>query len=325
MTLSVIGIDATQQQVYRTLLARPAATVAELAETLDLPDRTVAAALEGIADLGLASPVAGEGGRYAPAPPAMALGSILTRHRDDLSRAEMLVTELAEHYRDAVGDRSARDLIEVVTGMAAIRHRLDHLQRTAMNEVLAFVTSPAVVVSTTENLAEDLAVRRGVDYHVVIERAQVETPGFLGHAAEAIDRGQQLRVVETLPIKLVVADRRLAMVPLLDTGQPGAVLVHGGGLLNALVALFENVWARSMPLQLDAAGTGFATLAAPSISAENARILGLLLAGLTDQRVAAQLGLSMRTVQRRIRALMDDTGTQTRIQLGWYAARHGWV
>ncbi|WP_416900553.1 hypothetical protein [Micromonospora echinospora] len=51
----------------------------------------------------------------------------------------------------------------------------------------------------------------------------------------------------------------------------------------------------------------------------------MLLAGLTDQVVAAQLGLSLRTLQRRLRYLMDPVGVQTRMQLGWHAARHGWL
>jgi DNA-binding NarL/FixJ family response regulator len=57
----------------------------------------------------------------------------------------------------------------------------------------------------------------------------------------------------------------------------------------------------------------------------DARILGLLLAGLTDHAVANQLGLSMRSVQRRIRALMDLVAAETRLQLGFHAARRGWL
>ncbi|WP_329226566.1 hypothetical protein OG488_05890 [Streptomyces sp. NBC_01460] len=45
-------------------------------------------------------------------------------------------------------------------------------------------------------------------------------------------------------------------------------------------------------------------------------------AGLTDPTAAAQLGLSPRTLHRR---LMDIAGVRTRIQLGGHAVRHGWV
>ncbi|WP_406378594.1 LuxR C-terminal-related transcriptional regulator [Streptomyces sp. NBC_01618] len=55
------------------------------------------------------------------------------------------------------------------------------------------------------------------------------------------------------------------------------------------------------------------------------RILRLLLAGLTNHAVAAQVDMSARTVQRRIQGLMVQAGATTRIQLGWYARHHGWA
>ena len=50
-----------------------------------------------------------------------------------------------------------------------------------------------------------------------------------------------------------------------------------------------------------------------------------MLAGLTDQAVATQLDLSLRTVQRRLRHLQDLSGARSRMQLGWHAARHDWA
>jgi hypothetical protein len=35
--------------------------------------------------------------------------------------------------------------------------------------------------------------------------------------------------------------------------------------------------------------------------------------------------MSLRTVQRRLRQLMDLTGSATRMQLGWYVARNDWL
>jgi DNA-binding NarL/FixJ family response regulator len=54
-------------------------------------------------------------------------------------------------------------------------------------------------------------------------------------------------------------------------------------------------------------------------------LLSLLIAGLTDHAIAAQLGLSTRTVQRRIRVLLEMAGVQTRLQLVWHAAQRGWL
>lgn len=54
-------------------------------------------------------------------------------------------------------------------------------------------------------------------------------------------------------------------------------------------------------------------------------MLSLLLAGLTDASVAKQLDIGLRTVQRRVKRLMELTGATTRLQLGWHAHERGWV
>ncbi|MFI6494765.1 hypothetical protein [Streptomyces sp. NPDC050564] len=47
------------------------------------------------------------------------------------------------------------------------------------------------------------------------------------------------------------------------------------------------------------------------------QLLHLLTSGLKDEAAARHLGLSLRTVRRRIAALMDRTGANTRFQAGY--------
>ncbi|RDG35048.1 helix-turn-helix transcriptional regulator, partial [Streptomyces corynorhini] len=63
----------------------------------------------------------------------------------------------------------------------------------------------------------------------------------------------------------------------------------------------------------------------PGPDATDLEILSLLLAGMTDARVAKQLDLGLRTVQRRVRGLMELSGVTTRLQLGWHAYEKDWV
>lgn len=83
------------------------------------------------------------------------------------------------------------------------------------------------------------------------------------------------------------------------------------------------MWRHAYPLELTADGLAERDGDAPTEL--DRRILGLLLAGLTDQAVATQLDLSLRTLQRRVRHLLDLAGVESRMQLGWYAARNGWA
>ncbi len=156
----------------------------------------------------------------------------------------------------------------------------------------------------------------------------LEQPGFIAETVDSLSNGVEVRVVDELPMKLVIADADLGLVPLAvaSKDEPGAVLLHRSGLLAALEALFEAIWSRAHPLELLSGGAvHFAELDPDSVSDLDRKIVALLLAGLSDQAVSTQLDLSLRTLQRRLRHLMDVAGVRTRIQLGWYAARSGWV
>jgi DNA-binding NarL/FixJ family response regulator len=49
----------------------------------------------------------------------------------------------------------------------------------------------------------------------------------------------------------------------------------------------------------------------------------LLAAGLKDEAIARQLGVSLRTIHRRTGDLLDRLGARTRFQAGMQAARQG--
>ena len=48
-------------------------------------------------------------------------------------------------------------------------------------------------------------------------------------------------------------------------------------------------------------------------------------AGLTDESIAREFGVSERTIARRIGRLQEALGAQTRFQLGVQASRQGWL
>lgn len=105
-----------------------------------------------------------------------------------------------------------------------------------------------------------------------------------------------------------------------------AYLIHPSSLLDALAALFEAYWSRSVPLNLSGVWDGAAGQAdRDGITSADHRILALLAAGATDDAIDRATGRSMRTVQRRIRELMLLAGAQTRFQLGMSASQRGWV
>jgi DNA-binding CsgD family transcriptional regulator len=143
----------------------------------------------------------------------------------------------------------------------------------------------------------------------------------------AIRAGVDARVTERLPLRMLIADRRIGLVPLMSADHAdeggGALLIHPSALLDALQMLFDLTWRSARRLVLSAEDVGEED--GDRLEDVDAQILGLLLAGLTDQAIGNQLGMSLRTVQRRVSQLMERAGVATRLQLGHEAGRRGWL
>ncbi|MFJ8312746.1 MULTISPECIES: helix-turn-helix domain-containing protein [unclassified Streptomyces] len=323
--LGAIGLDETQESAYRALVAVGAAEVTDLAHRLALPESETERALRRLERQGLAAQSSARTGRWVAAPPGVALGALLTQQRHELEQAELAAALLAEEYRAEAAAPAVHDLVEVVTGASAVSHRFHQLQLGAADEVCALVTGRPVAVAGMDHESEERASIRGVRYRVVIEREVLSLPAGIVELTAALSRDEQVRTVDRVPTKLVVADRSLAMVPLTGRdAEPAALVVHASGLLESLMGLFEAVWKDALPLRLGGGGRGIVEEGAGP-DATDLEILSLLLAGMTDASVAKQLELGLRTVQRRVKGLMELTGVATRLQLGWHAYERGWV
>ncbi|MFF3560654.1 helix-turn-helix domain-containing protein [Streptomyces sp. NPDC002574] len=323
--LGAIGLDDAQEAAYRALVGLGAAEVVDLSHRLGRPDEETVGILRRLERHGLVAQSSAGSGRWVAAPPNVALGALLTQQRHGLEQAEMAAALLAQEYRAEAAEPSVHDLVEVVTGASAVTHRFAQLQLGAEKEVCALVTGSPMVVSGMENTAEERAVERGVRFRVVIEREVISGPNGIVEITAALSRDEEVRVVDRVPTKLVVADRSLAMVPLgRNSAGPAALVVHGSGLLDSLMSLFESVWREALPIRLDPDGAPEEE-SPDGPDAVDLRILSLLLAGLTDASAAKQLDLGLRTVQRRVKRLMELADVTTRLQLGWHAYERGWV
>lgn len=146
-------------------------------------------------------------------------------------------------------------------------------------------------------------------------RALQQAPEALVARAEA---GEQIRVLAELPTRMIVLGSTLAVLPepLGYTDEP-RVIVRQRAVVESLRLLFELMWERAGPV--------------PSLDRGEARpdlrrmLLQQLARGAKDEQIARTLGISLRTVRRRVADLLNDLGVDTRFQAGVEAARRGWL
>ncbi|WP_157250239.1 helix-turn-helix domain-containing protein [Nonomuraea typhae] len=319
--LSAAGLSADEETAYRLLVRTSGAAPAELAEEAGVTEEAAQLVLGSLLAKGLARVVPGEPDRFTAVAPDVALAARLHRRQEEVDRARQAVEQLTGEYLAHARRREAAQLIEVLTSRAALREQLRLMQDNARKEVVSLCRAGHVVMTSQENLEELAALRRGVGFRVLYERALLEEPGMLVNLAEGIELGEEARSLPAIPVRMIIADGELGVLPLVQhTGgltQLTAALVRPSSLLEALKALFESLWERATPV-------GRATPGSP-LDADHRYLLSLLLAGVPDKSIATQLKVSQRTVQRRITDLMERAGAQTRMQLAWHAARENWL
>jgi DNA-binding CsgD family transcriptional regulator len=318
-------LDAREEQTYRLLVGLSAARAAELAEVAELPQHETDEVLQRLQAKGLVTVQAADEPVFSPLPPDVAFGTTLLRRQESLEAARKTVAALSEEFRASASRRDAHHLVEVIVGATTLRERLRDLQNAAREEILWFCRANPLAMQGAENTEEYGALSRGVRYRAIYERALIETPGELDSIAEGVSWGEEARVLPTLPVRIAIVDRSTAICPLVrddeSIGEPSAAIINRGQLLDALLALFESYWELATPVRLqpDAAEP------VQGLDDSERLLLSLLVAGVPDKSIANQLGISRRTVQRRLDRLLALAGVDTRTGLAYQAAKRGWI
>ncbi|MDO9379875.1 MAG: helix-turn-helix domain-containing protein [Nocardioidaceae bacterium] len=323
----LLGLDEPESLVYRFLVSQATATLDDVVAEVRRPAAEVTAVVDRLVQRSVVVRHA-DGSTVSAAPPAQALGAVVADRQSELRAAQAELDTLGELYRTASSGRSLAGLVDVLPGQEAVHTRLLQLQESAEDEWLAVVRPGATLHTPRSGEAAVRARARGVRNRILAAREFVESSPLLSAVVEA-DRTSPgmtvVRVRTALPAAFLVFDRRAAIIPVRPTNRrsdTGALVVHEGPLLSALVHLFELLWEgadRVVPSDVDAASGG------ADLDPLDRRILSLVHAGMTDRAAGAELGLSMRTIQRRMRDLMDRSATETRLQLGAAAVRRGWL
>jgi sugar-specific transcriptional regulator TrmB len=332
-TLESIGLAPAEVLAYRMLLRSPTASIADLATRLRMPILDVRAALRGLEAKGLIGRIPGSAQRFRLAlAPEDVFRPLVRQRRAELQAMRSDVDALTEEYRGR-RQRPDGERIDVLYGNAATH--VTRLVAGAAAEVCALVTERVRALPARGRAAR----RPGVRVRAVYPRASLARADGRREIESAVRAGALIRVVDEPPFALLIVDRSVALVAArTDTGSAAlavdvtpaasggdALLIYPGGLQESVFAVFDRTWSVAEPVRITESGPvcGEPALAVPC--PDDLRLLTLLLDGLTDDAIATKLDLGTRTVQRRVRDLIEAAGARTRLQLIWQATRRGWI
>lgn len=313
--LEALGVRVEDEALYRELLSRTQASVDELAEALGHDPPDVEASLARLEELGLATRLTGTPLRVRAARPDVAVDVLVSRRQEELARAQLAARDLLSEMPVEERHRP-EDIVEVLVGRPAIAARFEQLITSTRDELLVFDRPPYVADAQRSDSGVTDLLRQGVTVRGIYAPEALELPGALEAAHDAVRAGEQSRVHADLPMKLAIGDRRLAILPLSAAEVVDAALcIRPSALLDALVQLFDLLWAEGTPIVAGERGSEFS----------DKELAALLASGAKDDVVARHLGASTRTLSRRVAQMMDHLHVRTRFQAGVQAVRRGWI
>ena len=309
--LQPLGISPQAEAVYVVLAPLESATIPELADLASAQPEHVDKQLEELRQLGLAAELSQ--GLWQALPLLDVVNALRAQRLSELEMASVAAESLHSHLLAAT--ESQADNIKIVVGREAIIAARRDLCNSAKKEICAFDKPPYVVGrpnATAEKLSEIApewqALDRGTSLRCVYH------PGFdadrLAELALFAAKGEKSRTAP-VPMKLILVDSQVALIPSMRSYSPGhelrASITRHPMLVEALQWLFETVWDTSVPIIT----TGYA-----ENDPRRQMLISLLMTGSTDNAIASQLGINVRSVRRWISELMDELGVATRLQLG---------
>ncbi|WP_327071777.1 helix-turn-helix transcriptional regulator [Kitasatospora sp. NBC_01302] len=327
--LSVLGLDTTSEAVYAGMLADPTGGVEDLCRRLALPEMSVREALDKLADLQLLRVSRDVAGALRPVSPALGLELILRRQEEDLRRRQQelalskAAAALAVSEYAALVPNTAADGAERLLGLDAIQAKLEVLAQEVARECLSVMPGGAqsqASLDASRALDAD-AMARGVDLLTLYQDSVRNDAPTFEYAHWMAEHGGEVRTCPTLPPRMLIFDREVAVVPIDPANtRLGALCTREPGIVTSLVALFDQTWQTGVPLGADQpqeSGSG--------LTSGERELLKLLAAGLTDDAAAKRLGVSVRTVRRLMAALMERLDASSRFEAGLKAAQRGWL
>lgn len=143
-------------------------------------------------------------------------------------------------------------------------------------------------------------------------------------ARELSMAGALIRTTSSWVPNMMLSDRQATILVADPTDLPaGTITIEHPAIISILTGIFDQAWNAAMPLA--SSREPQAPEDTRELQEAERNLLKLLAVGMTDETVARQLGISLRTTRRHIAALMSHLAASSRFQAGVEAAKRGWL
>jgi sugar-specific transcriptional regulator TrmB len=252
--LQQLGLNAYESRSYLVLLGHPKFKALELAARAHVPRQKIYEVLDSLVEKGFAQVVQEKTKLFSAVEPTLAIPGYLGRKRQMLEQeltdngraGTALIDDLKALYSEGQGGRGTLDFLRIVSEPSQTAAEYRRMLSEVKQEYLEFSRPPYAVDPLDEKLVRQ-ARTAGVNCRLLLEAGSLDDD-HRNRLRDYEAAGVEVRIVDSLPMKLAVFDCRDGMLALLDPviTRPvwTAVVFQHEGMGAAMKGLFEDYWRR---------------------------------------------------------------------------------
>ncbi|WP_078877215.1 MULTISPECIES: helix-turn-helix transcriptional regulator [Streptomyces] len=325
-------VDILAGFLHRTADQRSSWDAPDISDETGSDIREVEAAVARLAELQLLLPDPGHASGYSTTNPKAILHRLVSLeqqltdewHQQALHRQEKMQT-LLRHF-PVHGLENSGTHVELLTAVDKVNTFIEGCIDTIEHSQLAMHPGGLPSLSLVDDmlLRDQEVLDRGARIMALYSRHLLQVEYVRDYLTEAVHQGAEVRLAEYLPIRLLILDDGLSILPIdpQDSSQ-GAIAIHSSEVTGALKGIFSFHWtaAETFTGQRPDEGPADRYL----LTSQERAIARMLAIGVKDEAIARQLGISPRTLSRVIAMFLEKLGVQTRFQAAIQLVRAGLI
>ncbi|MFJ9250915.1 LuxR C-terminal-related transcriptional regulator [Streptomyces sp. NPDC101776] len=274
-----------------------------------------------LTDIGLLIPMPTTTSGYVCARPEEALARLLAAEQQIVEESQRQLVSSRDQIRTLMrgfpmqGESAGAAHVELLLSGAEVNNFIERQVGGVRRRQLVMHPGGA----PPQELVDEMILRdvevisRGVQIKALYPRHVASIDYVREYLAEAAHQGADIRLSPYLPIRLILLDEDLAVLPIdpHDTSK-GAFTIRSSEVARALKAILYFHWHGAS--KLDEISDRSALDGQLSLTAQEHAIIRMLAMGARDDAIARHLSISPRTLSRTISILLDRLGVQSRFR-----------
>lgn len=255
-----LGLTEREAKLYLTLLEKKSFTVSELQQIAKIPRTKIYEVLQKMIGRGICTQRSvGREKIYEAVEPAIALEKIIKKSESEFLEnlenkkeiANNLIKTLIPVYDENKKNFNPLEFIEIFKNKDQIQRKYIQMLQDTNKELLTFNKGPYVCDNSSrlneqQQHETDLLKRNGICRNIYEMQELIKHEWLMEYINDQITHGQQAKVIDFLPIKMIISDSEIVSFPLPQTIGTSTditlVFIKHRQLATASKMLFANLW-----------------------------------------------------------------------------------